>query len=239
MKTSSYLILLAHIYIMCSCSTPPSSDTGLLADVTDTLNALPDSNEVRKGMALTNDRWASSTFALEIISDVGYNPRHECSIASADPLLGNLNDRNRELEQFWNCYESAWKLLNDSVGRESSTVYQPIVRELNRLAKSTATSRKLLVFSDLNENSSVFSVHTKKDFDLLKKDPNAVLEKLSQKGKLPPSLTGIEVFFVYHPKNPEDDERFSLMANLFSDALTMRGAKVTISGSLHIASNVP
>ncbi len=236
MKTRIMLIVLAHIYIMCGCTSEVVTEVTALVDVTPEHIIGPDSEDIKSRLAVSSDRWAGSTFSLEEISDLEYNERHECSIGPSSSLLANLSKRKVEIAEFWNCLESALENFEDSAGRDHSSIYQPLVRELVRLTKSKATKRILLVYSDLQENSpGVFSVHDKRDYALLKKSPDTVLEKLATEGKLPDSLSGIEVVFIYHPKSVLDDERFSLMVNMLEKALTKRGAVVTVDMSVHIA----
>jgi hypothetical protein len=240
MKARVILILVAHIYIMCGCSSPATSDVAALVDVTSEHVRVPRLDEIKSRLAISQDRWAGSTFTLEAISDLRYNARHECKIESSSSLLGNLPKRNKEVTQFWNCLESALNQFEDSAGRDHSSIYLPMMRELDRLVHSTAATRILLVYSDLQENTpGVFSVHEKRDFALLKKEPEAILEKLATQARIPDSLSGIEVHFVYQPMNVGDDERFSLMAEMYADALIKRGAKVIIGMSNHLTTNVP
>lgn len=221
--------------IVAGCGAPTTDQHSILVDITTPGAEMPDSTSIKNSLAIQEDKWAGTSFALATISDVGYNPKCECKIAPASSLLDNLVERNHEVRQFWNCYRSAWKLLNDTLGREHSSVFQPIVYELELLLGSPATTKNLVVYSDLQEHSSVFSVHDPQDFALLKKNPKAVLERLEAKTPIPSSLAGITIQFIYRPLHPDDDERFSLMANLLRDAFVAHGATVTISTSIRIA----
>lgn len=235
MRTTIFICLGILTYIMFGCSKPRTSETFVLVDTTDNHIPLPEIAEVKKSLAVTDDMWNGSKFSLETISDVSYNGVHECYLKPQSQLLGNLIERKKQVESFLHCFESAWDGLNKPGHRDHSSVYLPLVRALEQLSKSSSSSKSLLVFSDLEEHSSLFSVHNRKDFALLEQDPAAVLSRLASKNPLPNSLAGVSVSFIYHPKDQVDDLKFSLMAEMFENALQDRGATVTIGGSFQMA----
>lgn len=236
MNTRMLILPLAIYAMVCGCAYQhPTDQVAVLVDITDTHILRPDTHAIRDQFSLSSNRWAGAIFSVAPITDVGYNQYHEYTIASTSPLTANIAERNREVGQFWHSYASAWNLLNDTAGRERSSVYLSIARELHRLVHSPATRKTLEVYSDLQEHTSAFSVHDRKDFALLKSDPDAVMDRLAAIEDLPPSLQGITIHLIYAPLCPADDERFTLMAHMLRDAFTSRGASVTISGSLHLA----
>jgi hypothetical protein len=87
------------------------------------------------------------------------------------------------------------------------------------------------VRTDLAENSDLLSVYRSSDIIELQKYPDKIIEKLRNKIE-PENLKGIAVYFVYKPKNEEDNKRFLLMVSLFKKILETNGAKVSIGTTL-------
>jgi hypothetical protein len=89
----------------------------------------------------------------------------------------------------------------------------------------------LLVFSDQQENSELFSCYTKANQLLLHKSPDKVAKHLDSFHLLPENLKGYTIFFVYQPKTREEDQKYLEMITVYKMLLEPRGATVTIQAS--------
>jgi hypothetical protein len=86
----------------------------------------------------------------------------------------------------------------------------------------------LLVYSDLCENSDLFSVYKKTATEQLLKHPDSVLQKFEATGLLPQDFSHFTVMIIFQPRSRDQDRLFNAMAELYKRMLTSRRAKVII-----------
>ena len=105
-----------------------------------------------------------------------------------------------------------------------SKIYQRLCRELHRLAADSADAKALVLYSDLLENSALFSFYTD--------DPkNTGIDRFEQDvlaGEcLLPDLTGIRIHLVVL-RNPEQDDRIEAAAQFWERLLRKKHADVQV-----------
>ena len=231
-KTLLVLLTVAVIITACSNQKPHTSTiiSGLL-DVTDTTIAKPDATEIIKFYEFDKDKWNGGSFNFSPITRVSLNPKEYKDIGEANEWLSNDIERDKDIEQFKRNIADiiAWAEKSE-VGQANSSVYQPMANELNRLSHSVANRKILLVYSDLMENSAYLSYY-KKDLSRLIKEPEALAEQLEKIQALD-DLEGIEIFFIYQPKDSKSDAVFGLVSNFYKSLFENKGAKVTITANL-------
>lgn len=176
--------------------------------------------------------WQRNKVALQTLSNFEYNNVQEKELPFAFFLLSNPKKRKKEIVQFKTELDTALQSIYaiDS-GRTRSSIYEPVVRTLNELSKSKAHSKILIVQSDLQENTQVFSIYRESDYVVLQKHREQIIGRFTKILPLQ-DIHGIEVYLIYQPKSDADNDRFILMANLFKEILEQKGAIV------HIGSNI-
>lgn len=115
-------------------------------------------------------------------------------------------------------------------GKKSSSLLRPMHKELRRLANSEATKRYAIYYTDLQENSFIFSSYSASDMEFLKTNPEEFTERVLQKAPLPESLAGIKVFIIHNPE--QADSNFLAISEWYSDLLMQRDAEVYIGANL-------
>lgn len=200
-----------------------STTVSLLSDVTDPKFKLPEVNEIlRQGnMATINgsSMWNGYTFRASTLSDVDLNRVNEIRLESRNPWLSNEFERAKEISQFTVDASKIMNQLKPDSGRSSSSIIQPMNRELNRLHKDPSEFKTLIIFSDLMENTSQFTFYRNTDL-------NSFLSQgdLALSGK--ESLNGIKIYLIYQPIDVMDSDRYMKISEVFMKYFEARGAIV-------------
>lgn len=227
------LLSIAAVFMFQSCSDNNyDTDASVLFDRTDSFLARPDTNAIKKLFPMENSLWHGYRFHLMTLSDVDFNPTYEAEIAPACEYLSNLYGRKDEAQVFYKSIDSAFsKALAQPEGKPHSSLYIPLAIELKRLSQSTARRRMLAAYSDLMENTSVISFYKAGNFKLLKENPDSVKKIFENEIPLP-NLSGIEIHFVYEPKDEQQNDLFRAVSGFYKAWLENKGAKVNIEANL-------
>ena len=235
MKTYLSIAIIAVIMVLIvSCSTQHNSETEvvLVRDITDRFLSQPKSNEITSLFGLDNDQWEGVKFRFVDITDVSYNQISEASIKPENQWLSNEFDRRKKIKSF---YTEVSQILNSSekqvVGKENSSVYFPIAKELNRLNQSNSTKKILLVYSDLMENTAEMSFYDNTNFSLLKTNSNSIKKYFDSQIELK-NLNGINIYIIFQPNGIGEDEQFKVVSGFYKSLYESKGAKVEITASI-------
>lgn len=231
-KTAIALLLLA--VLVGACAKQNQHNTTIVSglfDVTDKYISKPDATKIITFYDFDKDKWNGGTFNFSAITKVSLNPVAYNEVGEANPLLSNEFDRNKEIEQFKKkMTEEIARVEQTECGQSNSSIYQPMVVELNRLAHSVADRKILLVYSDLMENTTLVSYYHK-DLTTLIREPEKLTEKLLKIQALD-DLTGITIFFIYQPQDTKGDAVYNLVAGYYTSLFESKGAKVTLTASM-------
>lgn len=239
MKTIAQIIfiiigIIAVAMLFQSCTNEQYSvEQSVLVDLTEDSFLVKPNAEAHKKL-FENNRGLFDGFRFRVmaITDVEYNPVYESSVAPTCELISNLYNRKKEMKVFYAKNDSAMKtVLETTAGKTKSSIYFPMVMELNRLSKANARRKILTIYSDLNEHTALVSFYDKKILNLLKSEPEAVRRILEAEVSLN-DLSGIEIFFVYQPREAKESADFRTISAFFKNWLEEKGAKVSISGNL-------
>jgi len=201
-------------------------------DITDSLRSRPLANEIISKLGIERNKWASATIRINTISGFDYNTVHTIDLPSRLMILSNPTYRDSVIAKFERNFATELdEISNTDIGRPQSNIYSPLVRELNRLAKSKAKKRMYILYGDCRHNMQDFSIYRVKDLELLIKHPE-IIRDFFKKMEKPNDLTGIDVYFIFEPKSSKENTAFFLMANLFKSIFTEAGAKVHIAANL-------
>ncbi len=204
----------------------------ILRDVTDSSIAEPDSQSVAKLYDLTDTKWKGGAFRYSTISDLNLNQFSETHLDAAFMLFSNEFERDKQVQDFTNDIATILtRAKADSIGRAHTSAYKPIATELKRLSESFAQKKILIVYSDLMENDSDFSLYGKNTLELIDKNPESVKQEFAKQVPLP-SLSGITVYLVFQPTSEIGDKQFSVMSHIYSEMLQEAGAQVYIVPNL-------
>lgn len=235
---SACLLFVASIaYFSFTSLNKNSSEYSICIDKTDSLQPKPDGEKIYSSLRIGNYKWARTKIRVNTFSNFDYNSASELELPAKLILLSALDKRDTTIEEFKKSFVTK---LNDvyklTIGLPKSSIYGPMIRDLNRLAKSKAENKIAIYLTDCRENTSLFSAYDEKDLTLLKEHPEKVKTIFDQIEK-PNDLSAVRVFLICSPTTDEENYGFGLMANFFKKLLIDAGAKVYIGADLEIEEN--
>ena len=205
-------LLLLFTLTGCIHTQPPVTERVIvLIDVTDslTMNGKDIKEQVFHHLSINHDAYAGESISVSTISHFKNNPTWNISIPSTDIININEIERKGQIQQFTNYISTVIDSITSKISKqEESEVLYPIFTSLSKLAESNATRKVLLVFSDLRENTPIFSTYDPKVISELTLYPEHLIEILDSIYYLKAPLLGIEVIFSYTPHSTFDDDMF-------------------------------
>ncbi len=209
-------------------------------DITDHRQVYPDAESILPLFNFNVEENSDATFRLSSVTDRELNPNTELYLPNGiETEKSNSDDdpdfRKKVIVQFFTLVRKAVKEFNAKVEGDTSVphseCFKSIANELQNLVQHKSTKGILLVYSDLQENSSLFSCYSKPGQKILQPFPEKVAAIFEKTFLLPQQLNNITVSFIYDPVSREDDFRFMTMVNVYKRLLIPRGAKVTVSAN--------
>jgi len=217
-----------------------SSRISVIHDITDSMACIPAADPILALYGFENDKDQEAHFRLVLISDKKLNPVEEINIE--DGTTTEKKNENEETDYRDGLVGSFYDEVRNSVSDfhkhyvpiaplKHSECFATIASELELLAGTKATQRTLIIFSDLQENTDVFSCYTPLGQKLLKDKPENVAKLLLQRHPLPDNLIGVTVYFVYNPMNMDQDIMFGEMVAIYKQLLHGRGTRIVIQAT--------
>lgn len=210
-----------------------SHSISVIDDVTDSLLLDPIADPI---LQLFNcDQYPNDAFRLRhrLLADRMYTPIEVFSL-SDKPVTEHKNRtddpqyRRQEILNFYQKIRSFYKNINNEV--RQSLLYSECLRtigeELTWLVKDSASTKTLIVFSDLKERTDIFDVYSsgipsQEQFDLA----------IAKYKLFPKSLIGVKIVFVFQAKSRDDERLFSGMVGLYQRSIINRGGTMIIQAS--------
>jgi ABC-type transport system substrate-binding protein len=218
--------------IWCRYTNAVATEFSVMVDITDKMERPFDRRELTEILAKRDGGWGLTTISMQTISNVDYNKVFISFLPEAFPLFANPEERKAQIVSFHKSLAIAIdSVLTINTGREKSSIYLPIIREANRLGKSSTKNKTLIVYSDLAENGELFSTYRSSDITKLKNHPEKILHQFETLGK-PGNLHGLTIHLVYQPTGSKDNEVFKIMATLLKKEFEQAGAEVYVAASL-------
>lgn len=209
---------------------------GVIVDITDSLQVVNKELTIEKlkpMFAITNDYNASSRCILATITDLRYNEVSVISIKDDSYYGSNILQRNSLIKTFYQSVNENIEVIKKKpIGKNGSFVLYSIAKMLNDMAIGKNThDKKIIVFSDLAENTPTFNIYKNFFYELMKKSPEECFKIFDREYPLP-NLKGIEIIFINKPLDSKQDEQYHLLSQTLKTYYQGKGAKVTITASL-------
>jgi hypothetical protein len=177
---------------------------------------------------------------LSLINEVSDSKSKTVKIKTGVTGLMGENPLNRkdEVEKFYTELENSFTqiLSKANWGTDASKIYQKVTRELIKMKNTTADQKYLIVYSDMLENSDLFSFYGanwKSNIQKMIDDPEATLEKLAQKGPALPDLSEFTIYIIT-TRTAENDEQINISEQLWITLFENQGATVSFNSGLEI-----
>lgn len=230
-----------------------TSEFYIFIDVTDTLNRdekifTNDAEKIidKMNLSIENGGLSGGIVKFFLLSETSSSPYKSVEIEKGANSYfderSNKYIRGEEIKEFSEkinltineiLYDVDWE-------KENSKIYQQLCREINRLAKlSTADQKIIIIYSDMLENSKLFSFYGRKikeiEHWMANKDRIKIAyeQRLSTDCKLPTKEEGIdeiEIYFV-SKRTRTNDEKVNLAERFWSTLFSTQGIKGVHFGS--------
>jgi len=182
-----------------------------------------------------DDKNREAYFRFQLITDMRLSPMFEYHLPGGAPDKNGFKStepwhRERLILAFYDSVSGKLQTATSNANKKPSLSYSEcfskIASELTNFSKYQTAERTLIVFSDLQENTSLFSCYKEKDKQILKQHPDTVASLFTTTYPIPDNLSGTEIFFVYQSTTRADESSFFSMYNLYKRILEQRSAKV-------------
>jgi len=177
---------------------------------------------------------------LSLINEVSDSKSKTIKIETGVTGMMGENPLNRKdkVEKFYKELENGFtQILNKANwGTNASKIYQKVTRELIKMKNSNADQKYLIVYSDMLENSDLFSFYVpnwKSNISKMTEDINATVEKLAEKGPTLPDLSEFTIYIIT-TRTAENDEKINISEQFWITLFENQGATVRFNSGLEI-----
>jgi hypothetical protein len=222
-----FILIILPIYACTPAAKQESTIVSVIVDITDSMTLKPTPALLRIYQADKNSD-ASFAFRIRTIADKINTAAQECELGTRESMEAyNVQDdpqyRAKNILGFYQTVRSYIDSFNALGTRplDHSECYAAIASELQALQVSKYDRKRLLVYSDLLQNSE-FTGYATEPFS------NEQLSRLQASFPLPQRLDGITILIVYLPKTRIDDKHFSITLDGYKRILEPRGAQIIL-----------
>ncbi len=241
------LILILFVFNSCNNETAKITHICVLIDVTD--ERFEDKNFVSENLPKLlllmhldqqTGGFSGGEIKLSLINEVSDSKSKTLKIETAETGLMGENPLNRkdQVTKFCTQLETSFTtvLENANWGTDASKIYQKVTREFIKMKKSEADQKYLIIYSDMLENSKLFSFYGsnwKSNIEKMITNPEKTLQELSKNGPTLPDLSEFEVYIVTS-RTSENDEKINLSEQLWITLFEYQGATVIFNSGLEL-----
>lgn len=233
MKNILVLVLGMLLY---GCTTGEQNETNIsvLEDVTETDFALtPSDSIIFPLLELQDDLWQAVRFRYGTLSDKEHNKRQEVTLEKEISLLGNSFKRKQKVKQYRKRVTALLQKKKVRTAYNHSTIWEPLVKEIQVLQSNTNSRTIIYLFSDLQENADWFSVYKTSDWMLLQNKREAVKTLFLEKAQGIATTSHISVVVAYQPKTRTEDQSFKIMKELYTSVFSELGIPIHFVANLN------
>jgi hypothetical protein len=219
---------------------PKSITVAAIVDITDPLVLYPNPDAILRLYGFDKEKNTEAFFRLCLITDRQINTTEDFHLGNgitteADNKIDDPQFRQKLILAY---YKTIRKSITDFtvINRKDSSLrysecFKNITRQLSEMKQKHATENTLLIFSDLQENTEFFSNYAKQGKDLLYNHSEKLVAIFDKTKLLPDDLKGFNIFFLFQPKNRNEDKAYVAMTTIYKSLLEKRNARVTITAS--------
>lgn len=246
-KIVFYVLLLFYLSTSCKTEVAKTSDICVLIDVTD--EKFKDENFVAEStpkllklMNLDKEKggYSGGSIKLSLINEVSDSKSKTIKIEAGETGIMGENPLNRrdEVVKFCEQLETSFSQILTSAdwGTNASKIYQKVTRELIKMKNMDGDQKYLIVYSDMLENSNLFSFYGsswKTGINKMIENPEETLLELGKNGPALPDLSEFTIYIIPH-RTPENDEKINLSEQFWATLFEYQGATVYFNSVLEV-----
>ncbi len=209
---------LGFMMLIASCSnTPNGVSIVVLNDITEAdFVARPEPKKIISQFGLESNIWKSVLFRYSTISDISVNREYQKELISEYSLLANELQRKKLVSDFVKQVDSMLRSSQHVSPRNYSSIWKPLIAEIIELQLDTLTPSRIFLYSDLRENSRIWSSYRKRDIQKYKENFESVKQLFLKQAKaVRKGIPNIKVVVVYQPRTPFEDIQYQRMVHLY------------------------
>ncbi|MGB5024440.1 MAG: hypothetical protein WBO44_03780 [Saprospiraceae bacterium] len=189
-------------------------------------------SKFKKVSALSKNSMNGELARLVPITELGFNRSYEVVIQKDSSLLmGNDYERTDLVNGYFSKIDTCLGIImGEKHARSGSVIFKVLTEELNRLSESSTDSKTALLNTDFMEKSFI-NFYDTATMNAIKKHPDEMRKRLLKKYPLK-QLHGIDIYFVYLPKDIVDSDRYEVLSLFYKSMFESFGAKVYIVGTI-------
>jgi hypothetical protein len=220
--------------------------SAVLSDRTDPHTLQPLAQAVVQNMQITKYQNASMTFYISAITDKVMNEMKELHLGSnnATEKANVTNDpqyRKKLVVAFVrripSTIDTFMYMHKEIISLSHSECFRAIAGMVTKMQAHQNSINSLWVYSDLQENSDLFSAYSKQGKKVIETAPEKLTAIFESTHLLPDSLSNLTVYFMYNPETREKDIAYRRVVDVYKSVFEKRAAKVIITSSNKIYNN--
>ncbi len=232
----SLVALTGYLYYNDPFTKSPTTRIVVASDVTNSFIAKPNADEIFKGFGFKDDNLRGASLEVLQLTDVDYTPVVSLELNAESAFDTNIPNRIDTIQVF---RERVRRVIDGITFKDTlshSSIFQPLMRQLQELAYSKSDRKVLVVYGDLMSNTNTLSLYSPENLALISSNPRHLTELLSQGEPLPDLQgKGVEVYLIFQPRAHAQNEIYVKVSNYYKGLLESLGAKsVTISANLNL-----
>lgn len=233
-RTLAILLLLLASLLACEKPEVTKELYSILLDTTDKHIAKPDTNEL---LRLMNAKEGSKQIYLRYstLTDVDFNQVQELSfIPEATGLLGNEVKAKRKRVVFEREVKKLFQSTDTVVDVKYSAIFDPIINELKYMGTQSYSKKRLIVYSNLMENSDLTCFYKSKDYSRLLYNQTSLIKRyVARVPKFP--TDNLELQVVYIPHHQKDNRNFKALQRLYTEVFRQLDIPISFTANLYHA----
>jgi hypothetical protein len=228
------MIMLLSIIITACAEQKNDVHISVLRDVTEAdFVAQPTYESIAPKFGLEDGLWHGVQFRYTTISDVQFNNLGSFGIEGESSLLGNALERKKTVDGFLKRVKQLLESDRSDIERGHSSIWIPLVREIVQHQKDPTTEATIYLFSDLIENSDIWSAYRPKDVKLFDADFNTVKNRfLDEAHTVLRNQGNVKVVVIFQPRGLEDDRTYQKMVRLYTALFQELGISIEFIANL-------
>jgi hypothetical protein len=236
MKKMVIIILSCLVLNACKPGAPISTYSlglSLIYDGTDTFFLTPSATDVLALYNLAGNAKEPAYFRYTTISDLVLNSSRiyhlpADSVTERLNTRGDMHFRDKVVQSFYDSVKQCVVAIPSFGGgsRPSSQCFRTILSEVTTVADLPVTYRVALVYSDLQEFSTLYDCYKNRHTVLT--SPETVANHIEAQVGLPATFKKTDLVFLYQPENSSQEEAFLAMVEVYRLIFEKRGITIHV-----------
>lgn len=238
MKMKKILHIILSCLVLNACSPDATVNTyslglSLISDGTDTFSLAPSAPHTLALYDLASNAKQTAFFRYTAITDLVLNSSRtyylpDDSVTERFNKRGDVHFRDRIVQSFYDSVKQCIVTINlfHGASRPSSQCFLSILSEVEALSTLPVTYRVALVYSDIQELSSLYDCYKNKRVVL--NYPEKVAQYIEEQVDLPTTFDKTDLVFLFQPQNSSQEEAFLAMVEVYRLIFEKRGVTIHV-----------